>query len=87
MLCCFMDFAFRQLTLQVERFVLVDWLICVFDLCVDLFGEIVERGETVIFTCYFNIRPFLTWFFVRVRGCWDTGVCLRRCKFTLPGWC
>ena len=62
----FRDFAFKQLTLQVERFVLVDWLICVFDLCVVLFGDIVERGGTVIFTCYFIIRPFLTWFFVRV---------------------
>ena len=52
MFCYFRDFAFKQLTLQVECFVLVDWLICVFDLCVDLFGEIVERGGTVVYLLF-----------------------------------
>ena len=87
MFCYFRDFAFKQLILQVESFVLVAWLICAFDLCVDLFGESVEQGGgTVVFIYCFIIRPFLTWFLVRVRSCWDTGVFLRRCAFALPGW-
>ena len=87
MFCYFRDFAFKQVILQVESFVLVAWLICALDLCVDLFGESVEQGGgTVVFIYCFIIRPFLTWFFVRVRSCWDAGVFLRRCDFALPGW-
>ena len=54
-------------------------------LCVNLFGEIVGREGTVLVTICFSVRPFLTCFFVRVRGCWGTGVLMRRCDFTLPG--
>jgi hypothetical protein len=45
--------------LQVESFVLVAWLICAFDLCVDLFGESVEQGGgTVVFYLLFHYSSF-----------------------------
>ena len=58
-LCCF------TFVLQVKCFALFRMLICITDLCVNLFGEIVEREGTVLFTCFFSVCPFLTWFFVR----------------------
>ena len=46
-------------------FALVKLSIDVPDLCVNHFGKIVGRGGTVIFVCYFIVRPFLTCFLVR----------------------
>ena len=64
--CCFvLCICCLTFVLQVDFFALVKLSIDVPDLSVNHFGKIVGRGGTVIFVCYFIVRPFLTCFLVR----------------------